>query len=69
MCVETSSEVSELDIYWLVVWNMFLFFHIFGIIIPIDEYFSEGVKPPTSIKTLKTMFFFGGKMGRNHLNL
>ena len=25
-----------------------LFFHILGIIIPIDKYFSEGLKPPTS---------------------
>ena len=29
---------------WLVVWNMFLFIHIFGIIIPIDEFiFFRGV--------------------------
>ena len=27
----------------------FLFSHILGIIIPIDEYFSEGVKPPTRL--------------------
>ena len=27
----------------------FLFSHIFGIIIPIDEYFSEGLKPPTRL--------------------
>ena len=26
----------------------FLFFHILGIIIPADEYFSEGLEPPTS---------------------
>ena len=32
---------------WLVVWNMFLFLHILGIIIPTDKYFSEGLKPPT----------------------
>ena len=25
----------------------FLFFHILGIIIPTDQYFSEGLKPPT----------------------
>ena len=25
----------------------FLFYHIFGIIIPFDSYFSEGSKPPT----------------------
>ena len=28
------------------IWNMF-FFHILGIIIPTDWYFSEGLKPPT----------------------
>jgi hypothetical protein len=33
---------------WLVVWNIFLFFHILGIVIRFDEYFSEGLKPPTS---------------------
>ena len=35
---------------WLVVWNIsihFLFFHIVGIIIPTDWYFSEGLKPPS----------------------
>ena len=32
---------------WLVVWNLFLFSHILGIIIPIDSYFSEGFKSPT----------------------
>jgi len=29
--------------------TFFLFFHILGIVIPTDEYFSEGLKPPTSI--------------------
>ena len=33
---------------WLVVWNMnFMTFHILGIIIPTDSYFSEGLTPPT----------------------
>ena len=27
---------------WLVVWNMFYFFHILGIVFPFDSYFSEG---------------------------
>ena len=27
----------------------FDFFHILGLIIPTDEYFSEGLKPPTSL--------------------
>ena len=31
---------------WLVVWNLFLFFHILGTIFPTDN-FSEGLKPPT----------------------
>ena len=30
-------------------WWFGTFFHIFGIVIPIDEYFSEGLKPPTRI--------------------
>jgi hypothetical protein len=35
---------------WLVVWNMnFMNFHILGIVIPTDEYFSEGLKPPTRL--------------------
>jgi hypothetical protein len=29
-------------------WN-FMTFHILGRIIPTDEYFSEGLKPPTSL--------------------
>ena len=38
-----------LDLIWLVVWNMnFMTFRILGIIIPTDQYFSEGLKPPTS---------------------
>ena len=37
------------NLYWLVVWNIFLFFNILGIVTPTDEYFSEGLKPPTSI--------------------
>ena len=36
-------------IYWLVVWNMFFIFPYLGIIIPTDQYFSGGLKPPTSI--------------------
>ena len=33
-------------IYWLVVW-IFLFFPMVGMMIQSDEYFSEGLKPPT----------------------
>ena len=34
--------------FWLVVWNIFLFFHILGIITPTDYIIcSEGLKPPT----------------------
>ena len=32
---------------WLVVWNMAVFFHILGRILPTDYYFSEKLKPPT----------------------
>ena len=32
---------------WSVVWNIFFPMDIVGIIIPIDEYVSEGLKPPT----------------------
>ena len=31
---------------WLLVWSIW-FFHILGKIIPTDEYFAEGLKPPT----------------------
>jgi len=32
----------------VVVWNMaFMNFHILGIIIPTDQYFLQGLKPPT----------------------
>ena len=40
---------------WLVIWNMF-FPYIGNVIIPTDQYFSEGLKPPTSI----TGYFFNG---------
>ena len=39
---QTSSRQIQTWDNWLVVWNMFLFSHILGIIIPIDWYFSEG---------------------------
>ena len=41
---------SEWYACWLVVWNIFLFSHILGIIIPIDEliFFRGVVQPPTS---------------------
>ena len=32
--------------FWLVVWNIFYFPYILGIIVPTDSYFSEGLKPP-----------------------
>ena len=35
--------------FWLVVTGICLFSHILEIIIPIDSYFSEGLKPPTRI--------------------
>jgi hypothetical protein len=40
----------------LVVWN--IFFHILGIIIPTDQYFSEGLKPPTSFQMFHLPFGF-----------
>ena len=39
----------QADIFWLVVWNMFLLFHILGIEIPTNKSFPEGLKPPTRI--------------------
>ena len=39
--------------YWSLVWNIFLLFHILGIILPFDKYFSEGLKPPTRISVLR----------------
>jgi len=34
-----------------------LFFHILGIMIPTDQYLSEGLKPPTSIYTYIYIIF------------
>ena len=39
-------HISKHTGWWF---GTFLFFHILGIIIPFDQYFSEGFKPPTSI--------------------
>ena len=40
-----SNGLGKSIIYWLVVWNIFLFFHIFGISIPTDELiFFRGVE-------------------------
>ena len=36
------------DGWWLWTFCNFLCFHILGTLIPFDEYFSEGLKPPTS---------------------
>ena len=38
------------------VWNIFYFSTIYGIILPIDKYFSDGLKPPTSIYTLNESY-------------
>jgi hypothetical protein len=44
---------------WLVVWNMFSFSIQLGIIIPTGlSYFSEGLKPPTSIYIFIYLFAF-----------
>ena len=37
--------------YWLVVWNIFVFSRYWELMIPTD-YFSEGLKPPTSLTTI-----------------
>ena len=55
---ETSDppEITQTKSGW---WfgTFFLIFHIVGIIIPIDEYFSEGLKPPTrKLVTLQAQF-------------
>ena len=42
-------NLMDIYIYWLMVWNMFFIFPYLGIIIPTDQYFSGGLKPPTSI--------------------
>ena len=44
---------------WLVVWNIFLFFHILGIVTPTDFHIFRGVaQPPTSMLT-RTMKLWG----------
>ena len=43
----------------------FLFFHILGIIIPIDKYFSEGFKPPTRL-ILGVVFLSNGVCDLQH---
>ena len=42
---------SQLNMYCLLVWLPFFIFPYVGLlIIPTDSYFSEGLKPPTSVK-------------------
>ena len=38
--------------------EQFLFFHILGIVHPTDNYFSEGLKPPTSNSSTIWFFFY-----------
>ena len=46
---QSPTMMPEVITIWLVVWlPFFIFPGILGIIIPIDSYFSEGFKPPTS---------------------
>ena len=48
--VSSSFEIQVgIDYIWLVVWNI-VFFHVSGILIPIDFYFLQGLKPPTRYK-------------------
>jgi len=44
-------QLIDIYIYTYLVGGLehVLFFHILGIILPFDKYFSEGLKPPTSI--------------------
>ena len=56
-------EASEQEKYWkseVLVGGLehgwIMTFHILGIIIPIDEYFSEGLRPPTSKGVLQILF-------------
>ena len=49
-------------------WWFGSFFHILGIIIPIDSYFSEGFKPPTSINHSKPFSSLTNHQLANHIN-
>ena len=40
---------NRIYIYWLVVWNIFYSSIMYGIILPIDSYFSRWLRPPTSM--------------------
>ena len=46
------------DIFWLLVWHIFYFSIIYGIILPIDWYFSRWLKPPTSYWFLDELLWF-----------
>ena len=54
--VETfrSFEESCFDSFWLVVWNIFYFSIIYGVILPIDKYFSRWLK---HVKTTNQVWF------------
>ena len=43
-----SHLLKWIDLIWLMVSNIFLFSITYGIILPIDKYFSRWLKPPTS---------------------
>ena len=53
---------------WLVVWNIFLFFHILGMSSSqlTNSYFSEGVEPPTRFQILSRVFQWSIKLRRIH---
>jgi len=58
---ESDSPAWQLETHnWLVVWNMFYFpFHIWDVILPIDElifFRGVGLKPPTSYKSKMKVF-------------
>jgi hypothetical protein len=47
--LQVATYPEYMSYYWLVVLEHFLFFHIFGIIIPTVSYYTEGFKPPTRL--------------------
>ena len=58
-----NSNESELGLILIGGLEHCLFFHVLGIIIPIDYYFSEGLKPPTSNHVGAQNKYHGGHNG------
>ena len=54
-CVQLCCTIGDVNIEYVILvggLEHFLFFHTLGMIFPTDSYFSEGLKPPTSVITL-----------------